>query len=145
MADDADALSVETAEAADHRFVLAEFPVAGEGDETSDKRGDVIETMRTLRMTRDLGLLPGREVLIDVFECGGGLGIAFASLGSGVLVNLISSGADGSEAIALDLGTNWRVLAFTTLVTVTTTLLIGSRNVIGFGFCLSAATHSSPV
>jgi putative ABC transport system permease protein len=58
---------------------------------------------------------------------GGGLGIAFASFGSGVLVNLISSGSgpDASEAIALDLGTSWRVLAFTTLVTVTTTLLFG--------------------
>jgi putative ABC transport system permease protein len=58
---------------------------------------------------------------------GGGLGIAFASFGGGVLVNLISSGSgpDASEAIALDLGTSWRVLAFTTLVTVTTTLLFG--------------------
>jgi predicted permease len=56
---------------------------------------------------------------------GSGLGIAFASFGSGILVNLISSGADASEAIALDLGTSWRVLAFTTVVTVTTTLLFG--------------------
>jgi len=56
---------------------------------------------------------------------GGGLGIAVASFSSGMLVNLISSGADASEAIALDLGTSWRVLAFTTLVTVTTTLLFG--------------------
>ena len=56
---------------------------------------------------------------------GGGLGIAFASFGSGVLVNLISSGPDASEAIALDLGPSWNVLAFTSLVTVTTTLFFG--------------------
>jgi predicted permease len=56
---------------------------------------------------------------------GGGLGIAFASFGSGVLVKLISSGPDASEAIALDLGPSWNVLAFTSLVTVTTTLFFG--------------------
>jgi predicted permease len=56
---------------------------------------------------------------------GGVLGIAFASFGSGVLVNLISRGPDASDAIALDLGTSWRVLAFTSLVTVTTTLFFG--------------------
>jgi predicted permease len=55
------------------------------------------------------------------------LGIAFASFGSGVLVTLISSGSgpEASEAIALDLGPNWHVLAFTSLVTVTTTLFFG--------------------
>jgi len=56
---------------------------------------------------------------------GGGLGIAFASFGSGILVNLMSSGVDAAEATLLDLGTSWRVLAFSTLVTVTTTLLFG--------------------
>jgi predicted permease len=55
------------------------------------------------------------------------LGIAFASFGSGVLVTLISSGSgpEASQAIALDLGPNWHVLAFTSLVTVTTTLFFG--------------------
>jgi putative ABC transport system permease protein len=56
---------------------------------------------------------------------GSGLGVAFAAFGSGVLVNLISSGTDASDAIALDLGASWRVLAFTTVVTVATTLLFG--------------------
>jgi putative ABC transport system permease protein len=56
---------------------------------------------------------------------GSGLGIAFASFGGGVLVKLISNGPDASEAIALDLGPNWHVLAFTSLVTVTTTLFFG--------------------
>src|SRR5436190_3135971 len=59
---------------------------------------------------------------------GTGLGIVVADFGSGVLVNLISSGQDlpiDSAAIVLDLGPNWKVLAFTTLLTGSTTLFFG--------------------
>jgi predicted permease len=56
---------------------------------------------------------------------GSGLGIAVASFSGGVLVKLISSGPDASDAIALDLGPNWHVLAFTGVVTVATTLFFG--------------------
>jgi putative ABC transport system permease protein len=59
---------------------------------------------------------------------GTGLGIVVAYFGSRVLVNLISSGQGvptASEAIVLDLAPNWNVLAFTTLLTVSTTLFFG--------------------
>jgi predicted permease len=59
---------------------------------------------------------------------GTGLGIVVAYFGSRVLVNLISSGQGlpaASEAIVLDLRLNWNVLAFTTLLTVSTTLFFG--------------------
>ena len=66
MADDADALAAEAAEAADDRLVLAEFAVAGERREIGDQAVDVIEAMRPLRMARDLRLLPGRQLGIEV-------------------------------------------------------------------------------
>jgi putative ABC transport system permease protein len=59
---------------------------------------------------------------------GTGLGIVIASFGSRVLVNLISSGQGlptASEAIVLDLRPNWSMLAFTTLLTASTTLFFG--------------------
>jgi putative ABC transport system permease protein len=56
---------------------------------------------------------------------GSALGIGFAAFAGGVLVKLISNGPDASEVIALDLGPNWHVLAFTSLVTVATTLFFG--------------------
>ena len=56
---------------------------------------------------------------------GSALGVGFASFAGGVLVKLISNGPDASDAIALDLGPNWHVLAFTSLVTVATTLFFG--------------------
>jgi len=59
VADDADAVAAETAEAADDRRVVAVFAVAGERHEVSDQAGDGVEAMRALRMTRDLCLLPG--------------------------------------------------------------------------------------
>ncbi len=68
MADDADALAAEAAEAADDGGVLAEFAVAGERGETLDQAGDVVEAVRPLRMARHLRLLPGREVGIELLE-----------------------------------------------------------------------------
>jgi predicted permease len=59
---------------------------------------------------------------------GAALGLVFASWGSQVLVGLISSsqtGPDAAKAIALDLGANWLVLVFTSLVTVSTTMFSG--------------------
>ena len=59
---------------------------------------------------------------------GTGLGIVVASFGSQVLVNLISGAQDGptaSAAIILDLGPNTRVLLFTALTAVATTLFFG--------------------
>ena len=68
MADDADALAAEAAEAADDRRVLAMLAIAGERHEIGDQRGDVIEAMRPLRMPRHLRLLPGRQSGIEFLE-----------------------------------------------------------------------------
>src|SRR5579871_2455884 len=69
MADDADALAAEAPEAADDGFVVTIFAVAGERREFGDQRRDVVEAMRPFRMPRDLRLLPGRQVGIELFEC----------------------------------------------------------------------------
>ena len=68
VADDADALAAEAAEAADDRRVLAEFAIAGERDEIGDEPGDVVEAMRPLRMAGDLGLLPGCQLGVEFLE-----------------------------------------------------------------------------
>ena len=68
MADHADALAAEAAEAADDRVVLAELAVAGEGDEIGDQGCDVVEAMRPLRMARDLRLLPRRQLGVEVAQ-----------------------------------------------------------------------------
>ena len=68
MADDADALAAEAAEAADDGLVVAEFAVAGERNEIGDQAGDIVEAMRPLRMARHLRLLPGRQVGIELLE-----------------------------------------------------------------------------
>src|SRR4029453_7795803 len=59
---------------------------------------------------------------------GTGLGIVVASFGCQVLVNLISTaqvGPGASAAIVLDLGPNLKVLLFTALTAVATTLFLG--------------------
>src|SRR5262249_27803997 len=56
------------------------------------------------------------------------LGVVVASWGSGALIQLMSTGSTGPgdlNPIALDVGPNWRVLAFATLAAVVTTLLFG--------------------
>ena len=73
--DDAQALPAETAETADDRLVVAEFPVAGERHEIGDQRGDVVEAMRPLRMPCHLGFLPGGELGVEFVERLRGLGL----------------------------------------------------------------------
>ena len=68
LADHADALAAKTAEAAQQRFVLAEFAVARERRELGDQRIDEIGQMRPLRMAGDQGFLPRRQVVIEVAE-----------------------------------------------------------------------------
>ena len=52
VADDADELAAEAAEAADDGGVVAVLAIAGERYELGDQRRDVIEAVRPLRMTR---------------------------------------------------------------------------------------------
>ena len=90
MADDADALAAEAAEAADDGLVVAEFAVAGERHEIVDQARDVVEAMRPLRMARHLRLLPRRELGIELLERERGFHLEPADLV-----------ADGDRAIAL--------------------------------------------
>ena len=80
LADDADALAAEAAEAADDRLVVAELAVAGERHEVGDQRADIVEAVRPLGMAGDLGLLPGRELGIEVLERLRGLGLEAGDL-----------------------------------------------------------------
>ena len=66
LADDADALAAETAEAAHQRLVLAELAVARHRREFGDQRIDEIGEVRPLRMTRHQRLLPRRQTGIEV-------------------------------------------------------------------------------
>ena len=75
LADDANAFPAEPAESADDRLVLAEFAVASERGEFGDQPFYVVDAMRPLRVTRDLGFLPGRQVGVEVLERLGGLGL----------------------------------------------------------------------
>src|ERR1700741_482812 len=68
VADDADAVAAEAAEAADDGLVLAVLAVAGERDEILDQRRHVIEAVRPLRMPRHLRLLPWVEPGIELLE-----------------------------------------------------------------------------
>ena len=65
LADDADRLAPEAAEAADDRLVLAELAVARERHEIGDQALDVIVEVRPPLGARDLRLLPGRERCVE--------------------------------------------------------------------------------
>src|SRR6266446_5330650 len=68
LADLADALTAEAAEAAQQRFVLAEFAVSRQRREFADQRVDEIGEMGPLRMARDQRLLPRREVGVELAQ-----------------------------------------------------------------------------
>src|SRR5258707_11310545 len=66
LADDADALAAEAAEAAHQRLVLAELAVARHRCEFRYQRVDEIGEVRPLRMPRHQRLLPWRQVGVEV-------------------------------------------------------------------------------
>src|SRR5579872_463226 len=68
MTDDADAFAAKAPEAADNGGILAMLAIAGEWYKIGDQGGDVIQTMRPLRMPCDLRLLPGGEPAIEFLE-----------------------------------------------------------------------------
>ncbi len=75
LAEHADALALEAAEAADDGVVLAEFAVAGERHEVGDQGRDIVERVRALRVARHLRLLPGGEGGIKFLQRLGRLGL----------------------------------------------------------------------
>src|SRR5262249_60086783 len=68
VADDAQALAVEAAEAAHDRLVVAELAVARDRSELGDERADVVEAVRPLPVARPPGLLPCRQPAPDRLE-----------------------------------------------------------------------------
>ncbi len=68
LADHADALAAEAAESAHQRLVLAEFAVACQRREFGDQRTDEIGQMRPLRVARDQGFLPRRQVGVEIAQ-----------------------------------------------------------------------------
>ena len=66
LADHADRLAAEAAEAAHQRLVLGEFAVAGHRREFRHQRADEIGEMRALRMARHQRLLPRRQIGVEV-------------------------------------------------------------------------------
>src|SRR6202043_3686781 len=68
LTDDADAFAAKPAEPADDRLVLAELAIARERREIGHQRTDVVEAVGPFGMARDLGLLPGRQLGIEVFQ-----------------------------------------------------------------------------
>jgi putative ABC transport system permease protein len=89
---------------------------------------------RELTLRSALGASRGRLVRQLLTESallaalGALLSVVMASWGSGVLIQLMSTGSTGPDAvnpIALDVGPNWHVLTFATLAAVVTTLLFG--------------------
>jgi putative ABC transport system permease protein len=80
---------------------------------------------------------------------GAALGLVVAALGSNVLIQLTTTGSTGPDAvnpIALDVGPNWRVLAFATLAAVVTTFLFGMAPAcrVTFATPASAMNAASP-
>ena len=100
LADDANALAAEPAEAADDRLVLAKFPVAGERREIGNEAGDIVDAMRTLRMARDLRLLPRRKVRVELAQRVGRLAFDARDL----FADLHAAGRLFERAQLLDLG-----------------------------------------
>ena len=91
LADDADALTAEAAEAADDGGVVAEAAVAGERDEIADELTDIVEAVRPLRMPRHLRLLPRRQARIELLERLAGLDldtVDFLADGDGIAASL---------------------------------------------------------
>src|SRR5579884_3277532 len=73
MADDADTFAAKAAEPTHNGRVLSEFSVTRQRNEVGNQTSNVFEAMRPLRMTRNLGFLPRREVRIELFKRDRGL------------------------------------------------------------------------
>ena len=63
-----DRLTIEAAKAGLNGRVFGKLAIASHGLPFGDQRLDVIGEVRPLRMTRDLGLLPGREFFVDFHQ-----------------------------------------------------------------------------
>src|SRR5262249_12601074 len=66
LPEDTDRFAIESSEAADDRFVLAEISVARERRELGDEPLDVIAETRAPLSARDLRFLPRREVGVEI-------------------------------------------------------------------------------
>ena len=112
MADDDDAPTAESSQAADQGLIVGEFPVAAQLDEIVDKAGDIVDEVRAFRVARDLRLLPGIEMGVglsppfgDAAAQRGDLGVERArTLGFGELRQLFELGLEiGDRAFEIQI------------------------------------------
>src|SRR5690606_17906535 len=68
VADHHDRLAVEPRQAADDRAIVPERPVAMQLVEVREQRADVLERLGALRMARDHGHLPWRQLRVRVLQ-----------------------------------------------------------------------------
>ena len=106
---------------------------------------------RELTLRATLGASRGRlmrQLLTEsavLAVAGAALGLVVASWGSNVLIQLMtgSAGPDAGNPIALDVGTNWRVVTFATLAAVATTFLFGMAPAWRVSFTTPAAAMNA--
>src|SRR5436309_14100237 len=70
-------LAAECGQTARHRFVIRKPTVAMQFDPIRETPVDVIQSERSLRMSRDLDALPGRKVAINPSSCLAKLALQF--------------------------------------------------------------------
>ena len=68
MSDNDDGVALETSDAADNGFVFAEQAVARQQFEVGNQSVDIVQTMRTVGVARDLGFLPRGQFGIQLFR-----------------------------------------------------------------------------
>jgi hypothetical protein len=80
VADHHDRVAAKARQPALDRAVVAEGPITRERRVVVEQAGDVVREMRPLRLARDLGLLPGRELGIGLPQQPFGAGLEPADL-----------------------------------------------------------------
>jgi hypothetical protein len=68
MADDHHAATAKARQPAQNRLIVAEIAVAGERHPVVEHLGDIMFEMRSVWVTRNLRLLPGRQLRIDIAQ-----------------------------------------------------------------------------
>src|SRR5690606_677047 len=63
-----DRLTVEPRQAGNHGIILAKCTVTCQRCKVGEQLADIVEAVRSVRMTRDLDLLPWRQLFVDISQ-----------------------------------------------------------------------------
>ncbi len=99
-----DGTATEPAGTADDCRVLTIVPVAGQRREIGDELFQIVREMRPVLVARDLGLLPGRQLAVDLFERGLGLLLELADLIANGNAALLADERAQLDNLVLELG-----------------------------------------